>query len=74
MIIEPKIRNNICVTAHPLGCAAQVRAQINYVKAGDRIESPKRVLVIGASNGSGLAARIVSTFSSTASTIGVAYE
>ena len=74
MIIEPKIRNNICVTAHPLGCAAQVRAQINYVKARDRIESPKRVLVIGASNGSGLAARIVSTFSSTASTIGVAYE
>src|SRR5210317_607842 len=74
MIIEPKIRNNICVTAHPLGCAAQVRAQINYVKAGDRIESPKRVLVIGASNGYGLAARIVSTFSSTASTIGVAYE
>ena len=74
MIIEPKIRNNICVTAHPLGCAAQVKAQINYVKARDRIESPKRVLVIGASNGYGLAARIVSTFSSTASTIGVAYE
>jgi enoyl-[acyl-carrier protein] reductase/trans-2-enoyl-CoA reductase (NAD+) len=74
MIIEPRIRNNICVTAHPLGCAAQVKAQINYVKARDRIESPKRVLVIGASNGYGLAARIVSTFSSTASTIGVAYE
>jgi len=74
MIIKPKIRRNICLTAHPLGCAAQVKAQINYVKARDRIESPKRVLVIGASNGYGLAARIVSTFSSTASTIGVAYE
>jgi enoyl-[acyl-carrier protein] reductase/trans-2-enoyl-CoA reductase (NAD+) len=74
MIIEPKIRNNICITAHPLGCAAQVRAQINYVKARDRIESPKRVLVIGASNGYGLAARIVSTFSSSASSIGVAFE
>ena len=74
MIIEPKIRRNICLTAHPLGCAAQVKAQINYVKARDRTESPKRVLVIGASNGYGLAARIVSTFSSTASTIGVAYE
>ena len=74
MIIRPKIRRNICLTAHPLGCAAQVKAQINYVKARDRIESPKRVLVIGASNGYGLAARIVSTFSSTASTIGVAYE
>jgi enoyl-[acyl-carrier protein] reductase/trans-2-enoyl-CoA reductase (NAD+) len=74
MIIEPKIRRNICLTAHPLGCAAQVKAQINYVKARARIDSPKRVLVIGASNGYGLAARIVSTFSSTASTIGVAYE
>jgi enoyl-[acyl-carrier protein] reductase/trans-2-enoyl-CoA reductase (NAD+) len=74
MIIEPKIRNNICVTAHPLGCAAQVKAQINYVKARDRIESPKRVLVIGGSNGYGLAARIVSTFSSGASTVGVAFE
>ena len=74
MIIRPKIRRNICLTAHPLGCSAQVKAQINYVKARDRIESPKRVLVIGASNGYGLAARIVSTFSSTASTIGVAYE
>jgi enoyl-[acyl-carrier protein] reductase/trans-2-enoyl-CoA reductase (NAD+) len=74
MIIKPKIRRNICLTAHPLGCAAQVKAQINYVKARDRIENPKRVLVIGASNGYGLAARIVSTFSSTASTIGVAYE
>ncbi|MCG6944529.1 MAG: trans-2-enoyl-CoA reductase family protein [Deltaproteobacteria bacterium] len=74
MIIEPKIRRNICLTAHPFGCAAQVKAQINYVEARDRIDSPKRVLVIGASNGYGLAARIVSTFSSAAPTIGVAYE
>jgi enoyl-[acyl-carrier protein] reductase/trans-2-enoyl-CoA reductase (NAD+) len=57
-----------------LGCAAQVKAQINFVKARDKIASPKRVLVIGASNGYGLASRIVSTFSSSASTIGVAYE
>jgi enoyl-[acyl-carrier protein] reductase/trans-2-enoyl-CoA reductase (NAD+) len=74
MIIQPRIRNNICVSAHPLGCVAQVRTQINYVKARDLIESPANVVVIGASNGYGLAARIVSTFSSGASTIGVAYE
>jgi enoyl-[acyl-carrier protein] reductase/trans-2-enoyl-CoA reductase (NAD+) len=74
MFIEPKIRNNICLNAHPVGCAAQVRAQINYIKSQDRIKSPKRVLVIGASNGYGLAARIVSSFSSGASTIGVGYE
>jgi enoyl-[acyl-carrier protein] reductase/trans-2-enoyl-CoA reductase (NAD+) len=74
MVIEPKIRNNICLNAHPLGCAAQVKAQINYIKAQGKIKSPKRILVIGASNGYGLAARIVSTFNSGASSIGVGYE
>ena len=74
MIIEPKIRHNICLTSHPLGCAAQVKTQINYVKSREKIAGPKRVLIIGASNGYGLAARIVSTFSSDASTIGVALE
>jgi len=74
MIIEPKIRNNICVNGHPLGCAAQVRTQINYVKARTTFESPRKVVVVGGSNGYGLAARIASTFSSGASTVGVAYE
>lgn len=74
MIIEPKIRNNVCVNAHPLGCAAQVKAQINYVKARDKVASPRRVVVIGASNGYGLAARIVSAFGSGAATIGIGYE
>ena len=74
MIIKPKIWNNICVTAHPLGCAAQVRSQIDYVKGKEKIEGPKNTLVIGASNGYGLAARIVSTFNCGSATIGVAYE
>jgi len=74
MIIKPKIWNNICVTAHPLGCAAQVRSQINYLKGKGKIEGPKNTLVIGASNGYGLAARIVSTFNCGSATIGVAYE
>ena len=74
MIIQPRIRKNICTNAHPIGCAAQVQAQINYVKHRDRITSPKKVLVIGASNGYGLAARIVSAFASDAATIGVGYE
>ena len=51
MIIEPIIRRNICINAHPLGCAAQVRAQINYVMDREKIVGPKKVLVIGASNG-----------------------
>jgi enoyl-[acyl-carrier protein] reductase/trans-2-enoyl-CoA reductase (NAD+) len=74
MIIEPRIRSNVCITAHPLGCQAQVRAQIHYVQSQPRVSSPKRVLVIGASNGYGLAARIVSAFSSGAATLGVALE
>ena len=74
MIIKPIIRRNICINAHPLGCAAQVGAQINYVMDRDKIVGPKKVLVIGASNGFGLAARIVSTFASDAATIGVGLE
>lgn len=74
IVIEPRIRNNICITAHPQGCAAQVRAQVHYVKSRGSLKSPARVLVIGASNGYGLAARIVSAFGSGAATVGVAYE
>ncbi|KPJ79170.1 MAG: trans-2-enoyl-CoA reductase [Deltaproteobacteria bacterium SG8_13] len=74
MIIQPRIRRNICVNAHPMGCAAQVQAQIHYVRSRGRIDSPQKVLVIGASNGYGLAARIVSAFASDAATIGVGFE
>ncbi len=74
MIINPRIRQNICINAHPVGCAAQVRAQINYVRDHPKIKGPKKVLVIGASNGYGLAARIVSAFTSDAATIGLAFE
>jgi enoyl-[acyl-carrier protein] reductase/trans-2-enoyl-CoA reductase (NAD+) len=74
MIIKPRIRNNICVNAHPVGCAAQVKEQIAYVKDRTKIEGPKKVLIIGASNGYGLAARIVSAFASNAATIGLGFE
>ena len=75
IVIEPRIRHNICLTAHPLGCAAQVRAQIRYVRSrGPLRQGPRRALIIGASNGYGLAARIVSAFGAGAATVGVAYE
>jgi enoyl-[acyl-carrier protein] reductase/trans-2-enoyl-CoA reductase (NAD+) len=74
MIIEPRIRQNICINAHPVGCAAQVRDQIDYVRGRAKIEGPKKVLVIGASNGYGLAARIMSAFATDAATIGLAFE
>jgi len=74
MIIEPKIRGFICLTAHPKGCEQNIVNQINYVKSKGAIAGPKRVLVIGASTGFGLASRISSAFGSDASTIGVYFE
>ena len=64
MRVEPKIRNNICITAHPTGCAQQVKEQIQVVASRPAVEGPNRVLVVGASNGYGLAARIVAAFPS----------
>ena len=74
MIIAPRIRGFICLTAHPEGCEQNVVNQINYVKSKGAIAGPKRVLVIGASTGFGLASRITSAFGSDASTIGVYFE
>lgn len=75
MIVAPKIRGFICTTAHPDGCAANVRSQIDYVKSkGAMTNSPKKVLVIGASTGYGLASRIVPAFGGGAATIGVFFE
>ncbi|TVR60668.1 MAG: trans-2-enoyl-CoA reductase family protein [Spirochaetaceae bacterium] len=74
MILQPMIRNNICMNAHPVGCAVHVREQIEYVRGREKIEMPKRVLVIGSSAGYGLASRITAAFAGGAGTIGVAYE
>ncbi len=74
MVVKPKIRNNVCLSAHPVGCARQVHEQIEYVRAKEPIQGSKSALIIGASNGYGLAARIVSSFGSGAETLGIAYE
>lgn len=75
MIIKPKVRGFVCVTTHPTGCEESVREQIGFVKGKGPIENgPKKVLVIGASTGYGLASRITSAFGSGASTVGVFLE
>lgn len=80
MVIQPKVKGFICTTAHPLGCEESVRRQIDYCKKMRRIENetaggtPKKVLVIGASTGYGLASRIAVTYGYGADTIGVSYE
>jgi len=75
MIIKPKVRGFVCVTAHPAGCAAHVNEWISHVKScGPIPNGPRRVLVIGASTGYGLASRISAAFGSGAGTLGVFFE
>jgi enoyl-[acyl-carrier protein] reductase / trans-2-enoyl-CoA reductase (NAD+) len=75
MVIQPKVRGFMCTTSHPVGCEANVREQIAYVKAqGPVANGPKKVLVIGASTGYGLASRISAAFGSGAATIGIFFE
>src|ERR1700738_4385730 len=75
IVIKPRIRGFICVTSHPVGCAAHVQEQIDYVQKKGLIQgTPKKVLVIGVSTGYGLASRITAAFGGKAATIGVFLE
>ncbi len=74
MIVKPKIRGFICTTSHPAGCEANVKAQIDYVKAQPKINGTKKALIIGSSMGYGLASRISAAFSCGAATIGVIFD
>lgn len=76
MIIKPVIKGVVAKNAHPLGCQQAVKQQIEFVKNAPQIKNgPKRVLIIGASSGFGLAARIALTFGGAeADTIGVSFE
>ena len=75
MIIQPRVRGFICTNAHPTGCAANVREQIEYVKSREPVAGgPKKVLVIGASTGYGLASRISAAFGCGADTLGLFFE
>ena len=84
MIIKPMIRSNICINAHPVGCARETENQIAYVKAkksergiktaAEGGKGPKNVLVLGCSTGYGLASRITAAIEYGADTIGVSFE
>ena len=84
MIIKPMIRSNMCINAHPIGCAKETENQINYViaqkaKRGTKTlaeggKAPRTVLVLGCSTGYGLASRITAAFEYGADTIGVSFE
>ena len=75
MIIKPRVRGFLCTTTHPVGCDANVKRQIMHVRnQGPISEGPKRVLVIGASTGYGLASRITAAFGCGAATLGIFFE
>ncbi len=74
MIVKPRIRGYICTTAHPVGCAQNVREQIDWVKKKPPLNGFRNVLVVGASTGYGLASRIAACFGGSARTVGVFFE
>jgi enoyl-[acyl-carrier protein] reductase / trans-2-enoyl-CoA reductase (NAD+) len=76
VIIKPKVRGFICTTTHPVGCEKNVLEQIEATRARqfDKAKGPKKVLVVGASSGYGLAARITAAFGYGADTLGVFFE
>lgn len=76
MIIESKIKGVVSQSAHPAGCYEAVRHQIEVVQDSRQImRGPKKVLVLGASSGFGLASRIALSFGGAKSdTIGVSFE
>jgi enoyl-[acyl-carrier protein] reductase/trans-2-enoyl-CoA reductase (NAD+) len=75
MIIRPKVRGFVCVTAHPEGCAAHVGEWIEHVQSrGGITNGPRKVLIIGASTGYGLASRVTAAFGAGAATLGIFFE
>ena len=74
MIIEPKVREYICTTAHPQGCAESVRNQAEYACKQGEVKGTKKALIIGCSTGYGLASRICALENCGADTLGIMFE
>ncbi|MDR1413465.1 MAG: trans-2-enoyl-CoA reductase family protein [Puniceicoccales bacterium] len=74
MIIQPRTRGFISLTAHPKGCENNVKEQMEFAEKETIGNSPKNVLVIGASTGYGLASRIALAFGGRANTLGIFFE
>ena len=75
MVIKPRIRGSLALNAHPMGCKRAVKDQIDFVKNNKTYTGAKKVLILGASSGYGLATRISLAFGgSNADTIGVSFE
>lgn len=74
MIVKPRIRGFVCITAHPKGCEAKIRKEIKIAQSDKKANGPKKALVIGASTGYGLSSRITAGFRYGAATLGIFFE
>jgi len=76
MIVEPKTKGFICITAHPKGCEKNVLNNIAYLSQNEKINIPgvKNVLAVGASAGYGLASAMAASFALGAGVVVVAFE
>lgn len=72
--VKPVLKGNVSRSVHPLGCKQEVWNQIQYVKEQGKYDGAKKVLILGASSGYGLASRISLAFGSGADTIGVSFD
>src|SRR4029079_10440145 len=81
-VVEPRIRGFLSLTAHPDGCAANVREQIEIARTvrsaterdGASDGQIGGALILGSSTGYGLASAVVTFFCSRARTRGVCFE
>ena len=74
VVINPRIRGFLCLTSHPVGCAANVQRQINVAVKGGPGKGIGNALVIGSSAGYGLASLITLAFGHGANVLGCCFE
>ena len=72
--VAARIRGFICLNAHPAGCAANVRAQVELARQGAPGAGLGHALVVGASTGYGLASLATAVFGYGARAVGVCLE
>jgi enoyl-[acyl-carrier protein] reductase/trans-2-enoyl-CoA reductase (NAD+) len=72
--VAARIRGFICLNAHPVGCAENVRAQVETARRGAPGQGLGHALVVGASTGYGLSSLATTVFGYGARAVGVCLE
>ncbi len=72
--VAARIRGFICLNAHPEGCAANVRAQVEVARRDAPGAGLGHALVVGASTGYGLSSLVTTVFGYGARAVGVCLE